>query len=115
MKQQDLSRFLNHTLEHINIKNIPAAAAYKGKVRDILDFSSTMLICTTDRISAFDKVLATIPCKGQVLNQISLYWFNQTASIVQNHIIEELSPRAVLVKKSKPLPVEVVSYGLGLA
>jgi len=117
MKQQDLSRFLNHTLEHINIKNIPAAAAYKGKVRDILDFSSTMLICTTDRISAFDKVLATIPCKGQVLNQISLYWFNQTASIVQNHIIEELSPRAVLVKKSKPLPVEVVvrGYLTGLA
>ncbi|MBN1797316.1 MAG: phosphoribosylaminoimidazolesuccinocarboxamide synthase [Spirochaetales bacterium] len=111
MEKGDLSRFLDSTLEQINIKDISAAAAYKGKVRDILDFGSTMLICTTDRISAFDKVLGTIPCKGQVLNQISLYWFNQTADILKNHILEELSPRAVLVKKSTPLPVEVVVRG----
>jgi phosphoribosylaminoimidazole-succinocarboxamide synthase len=111
VKKQDLSPYLKRTLEHIDIKNIPSSAAYKGKVRDILDLGSTMLICTTDRISAFDKVLTTIPCKGQVLNQISLYWFEQTESILQNHILEELSPRSVLVKKCTPLPVEVVVRG----
>jgi len=84
---------------------------YKGKVRDIIDFGSKLFIYTTDRISAFDRVLATIPYKGEMLNQLSLFWFKQTEDIIDNHIIKEVSPRSVLVKKCSTIPVEVVVRG----
>ena len=58
---------------------------YKGKVRDILDLGSMLLIYTTDRISAFDRVLATIPLKGEILNQISLFWFHRTEDITVSY------------------------------
>lgn len=84
---------------------------YKGKVRDVLDLGSMLFIYTTDRISAFDRVLATIPLKGEILNQISLFWFKQTEDIIDNHIIKEVTPRSVLVKKCSIIPVEVVIRG----
>jgi len=83
----------------------------RGKVRDIFDLGSRLLICTTDRISAFDVVLSTIPCKGEVLNKLSNYWFSLTSDIVQNHIDEEASARSVAVRKCDVLPVEVVVRG----
>jgi phosphoribosylaminoimidazole-succinocarboxamide synthase len=84
---------------------------YKGKVRDILDLGSALFIYTTDRISAFDRVLAAIPFKGEILNQISLFWFKKTEDIIDNHIIKEVTPRSVLVKKCTIIPVEVVVRG----
>jgi phosphoribosylaminoimidazole-succinocarboxamide synthase len=111
MNKQDLTAYLPHTLKALNPDSFPSASVQQGKVRDIIDLGQHMVICTTDRISAFDRVLTTIPCKGQVLNQVSLYWFTHTADILQNHLLEELSPRTVLVKKSKVLPVEVVVRG----
>ncbi len=86
-------------------------ALYRGKVRDILDLGSRLLIYTTDRISAFDKVLDAIPAKGEILQGLSLFWFEKTKDIIRNHIIEEISPRALLVKKCKVVPVEVVVRG----
>jgi phosphoribosylaminoimidazole-succinocarboxamide synthase len=83
----------------------------RGKVRDIFDLGPRLLICTTDRISAFDVVLSTIPCKGEVLNGLSNYWFNKTTDIVGNHIDDEASARSVTVKKCDVLPVEVVVRG----
>ena len=83
----------------------------RGKVRDIFDLDSRLLICTTDRISAFDVVLSTIPCKGEVLNRLSNYWFSRTSDIVPNHIDEEVSARSVIVRKCDVLPVEVVVRG----
>ena len=83
----------------------------RGKVRDIFDLESRLLICTTDRISAFDVVLSTIPCKGEVLNGLSNYWFDRTSDIVENHIDEEVSARSVTVRKCKVLPVEVIVRG----
>jgi phosphoribosylaminoimidazole-succinocarboxamide synthase len=111
MNEQELVPFLGRTLESIDSPAFGGYTVQKGKVRDIVDLGPNMLICTTDRISAFDRVLTTIPCKGQVLNQISLYWFRHTADILQNHILEELSPRTVLVKKCGVLPIEVVVRG----
>ena len=70
-----------------------------------------MLILTTDRISAFDRVLTTIPCKGEVLNRITLYWFEKTSAIINNHVLEQPSPRSQLVKKCQVLPLEVVVRG----
>lgn len=99
----------------------------RGKVRDIYDLGETLLIVATDRISAFDVVLPNaVPEKGRVLTQISKYWFSQTEAIVKNHLIATevrdfppecrahaviLEGRSMLVRKSKPLPVECIVRG----
>jgi phosphoribosylaminoimidazole-succinocarboxamide synthase len=99
----------------------------RGKVRDIYDLGETLLIVTTDRISAFDVIMDEgIPDKGYVLTQISAFWFRQTEDIIPNHIIstdvkdfpaecqqyaEILEGRSMLVKKASPLPVECIVRG----
>lgn len=99
----------------------------RGKVRDIYDLGDKLLIVATDRISAFDVVLPNgIPEKGKVLNQISKYWFERTKDIIRNHLIsteiddypgvfqkyrDVLEGRSMLVKKTKPLPVECIVRG----
>ncbi len=98
-----------------------------GKVRDIYDLGDKLLIVASDRISAFDVVLPDgIPGKGRVLNQISIYWFDQTKDIIPNHLIstnvddypeefhkyrDVLEGRSMLVKRTKPLPVECIVRG----
>ncbi|ETR70725.1 MAG: phosphoribosylaminoimidazole-succinocarboxamide synthase [Candidatus Magnetoglobus multicellularis str. Araruama] len=100
---------------------------YRGKVRDIYDFNDKLLIVTTDRISAFDVVMNNpVPDKGKVLTQISLFWFDKMKSIIPNHLVtadisqmpdichpyaSSLEKRSMLVKKTKPLPVECVVRG----
>jgi len=99
----------------------------RGKVRDIYDLGDKLLIVATDRISAFDVILPNgIPEKGRVLNQISRYWFEKTRDIIANHLIsteiddypkafrkyrDVLEGRSMLVKKTKPLPVECIVRG----
>jgi phosphoribosylaminoimidazole-succinocarboxamide synthase len=101
--------------------------ASRGKVRDIYDLEDTLLIVTTDRMSAFDVVMDDpIPDKGKVLNKISLFWFETTAPIIENHVLtanpdeypeackpyrEYLEDRSMLVRKAKPLPVECIVRG----
>ncbi|RME27317.1 MAG: phosphoribosylaminoimidazolesuccinocarboxamide synthase, partial [Deltaproteobacteria bacterium] len=80
----------------------------RGKVRDVYDLGDRLLIVTTDRISAFDVVLGTVPLKGQVLNTIAAWQFEQTADIVPNHVLARPDPAAMLVRKLRPLPVELV-------
>lgn len=99
----------------------------RGKVRDIYDIGDSLLIVTTDRISAFDVILPNgIPNKGYVLTQLSKFWFDLTADIVENHLItievdempvecqkykDILKGRSMLVKKANPFPVECVVRG----
>src|SRR3989337_4001654 len=99
----------------------------RGKVRDMYDLGDSLLIVSTDRISAFDGVLPNaIPEKGRVLTQISKYWFSKTETIVRNHLISTevkdypsackphaavLEGRSMLVKKAEPLPVECIVRG----
>ncbi|MFZ1082688.1 MAG: phosphoribosylaminoimidazolesuccinocarboxamide synthase [Candidatus Kryptoniota bacterium] len=99
----------------------------RGKVRDIYELQSSLLFVATDRISAFDVVLPNgIPYKGKVLNQISNFWFGYTKTIINNHVIltdvsdypakcqpyaDELAGRSMMVKKTKPLPVECIVRG----
>ena len=83
----------------------------QGKVRDVFDLHDRLLIYTSDRISAFDRVLGLVPHKGEVLNSLSLYWFRHTSDIIPNHIIRSITPRSVLVKKCEVFPVEVVVRG----
>ena len=66
---------------------------------------------TSDRVSAFDHVLGTIPFKGQILTDIASFWFDKTKHIVPNHFISQIDPQVLLVKKAKTLPVEVIVRG----
>jgi len=101
--------------------------AGRGKVRDIYDLGDSLLIVTTDRISAFDVIMNEgIPGKGYVLTQISAFWFRLMESIIPHHLIstevedfppecgkyaETLAGRSMLVKKTRPLPVECIVRG----
>ena len=82
-----------------------------GKVRDQYDVGDKIVLITTDRQSAFDRVLASIPFKGQVLNQTSAWWFKKTEHIVANHLIEMPDPNVVVAKKCKVIPIEFVVRG----
>ena len=84
----------------------------RGKVRDsYLLPDGKRLIITTDRQSAFDRILAEVPYKGAVLNLLSAFWFEKTKDIVPNHLIKVIDPNAMLVKNTTPFPVEVVVRG----
>ena len=84
---------------------------YHGKVRDRYDIGDQLLLITTDRQSAFDRVLASIPFKGQVLNLTSAWWFENTRHIVDNHVIEVADPNVITARKCKVLPIEFVVRG----
>ena len=103
-----LKNQLNHTLDKTDFK---IGKKYEGKVRDNYSFDGKRLIITTDRISAFDRVLCSIPFKGQVLNQTSAFWFDKTKKIVDNHVISVPDPNAMLVKECSLIPVEMVVRG----
>jgi len=103
-----LKNQLNRTLDKTNFK---LGKKYEGKVRDNYILNGKRLIITTDRISAFDRVLCTLPFKGQVLNQISAFWFEKTKKIIKNHVISVPDPNAMLVKECRMLPVEMVVRG----
>ena len=84
---------------------------HKGKVRDSYRFDGKRLIVSTDRISVFDCGVGHVPFKGQVLNQISAFWFDRTRDIIANHLIAVPDPNVTVAKECRPLPVEVVVRG----
>tara|TARA_Y100001968_G_scaffold8768_1_gene7428 strand:+ start:30 stop:983 length:954 start_codon:yes stop_codon:yes gene_type:complete len=99
---------LQYTLNDSNDDLQNLGRHYRGKVRDNYYFDNQILMVTSDRVSAFDHVLGTIPFKGQILSDIASFWFNKTKSIVPNHYIKSVDPQVLLVKEAKPLPVEVI-------
>jgi len=82
-----------------------------GKVRDVYEQKDKIILITTDRYSAFDRNLALIPFKGQVLTEITKFWFDQTKDIVQNHVVEIPDANTVVAKKCTVLPVEMIVRG----
>lgn len=85
---------------------------YRGKVRENYDLpDGSRIIISTDRLSAFDRILTCIPYKGQVLTQTARYWFEQTRDICPNHVIDYPDPNVVVGKRLTILPVEVVVRG----
>jgi phosphoribosylaminoimidazole-succinocarboxamide synthase len=101
---------IQRTLPHARIPELPNP--YFGKVRDCYDLeNNTRLLITTDRISAFDQILAVIPWKGQVLTQLARYWFEKTEDICRNHVISYPDPNVVLGRRLTILPVEIVVRG----
>lgn len=95
---------------------IPGAAVYHGKVRDNYTVAGRRTIVVTDRISAFDIVLGTIPLKGQLLNQMAAHWFEVTRELAPNHVLEVPDPQVMIAVECTPLPVEMVmrSYLTGV-
>ncbi|MDD5697343.1 MAG: phosphoribosylaminoimidazolesuccinocarboxamide synthase [Victivallaceae bacterium] len=118
MKYDDNGALLQCELEGVKLLN-------RGKVRDIYDLEDSLLFVASDRLSAFDVVMPNgIPCKGEVLTRISLFWF-EMMDFVPNHLISAdvsirpelvkhaaaLQGRSMIVKKAKPLPVECIVRG----
>lgn len=82
-----------------------------GKVRDLYEQDERLILVTTDRHSSFDRIIAHIPWKGQVLNQLSEFWFNKTEDIVRNHMLDVPDPNAMVVEKCAMVPIECVVRG----
>jgi len=96
-------------LKETNFNNL--GEKYTGKVRDVYSQDAKIILISTDRYSAFDRNLALIPSKGQVLTEVSRFWFEQTKDIIQNHVIDFPDPNVVVVKKCKVIPIEMVVRG----
>jgi phosphoribosylaminoimidazole-succinocarboxamide synthase len=101
-----LAAQLDHTLEGTHFTGL--GERYEGKVRDNYSGNGRRFIVVTDRISAFDRVLGTIPFKGQVLNRLASWWFEQTASVAKNHVVRVPDPNVLECVDCTPLPVEMV-------
>ncbi|HEX6977441.1 MAG TPA: phosphoribosylaminoimidazolesuccinocarboxamide synthase, partial [Patescibacteria group bacterium] len=83
-----------------------------GKVRDIYNLGDgRLLIKTTDRLSAFDRQVGVIPGRGQILNELSAFWFENTSDIVPNHMIEVIDPNVMVVKECERIDLEMVVRG----
>lgn len=82
-----------------------------GKVRDIVEFEKELLLSSSNRLSAFDKIITAIPEKGMVINKISNFWFNITNDIVDNHLIKEVAENKIRVKKCITIPLEIIVRG----
>lgn len=87
------------------------AGVYHGKVRDVYDFGDSLMLVATDRYSAFDRNLALIRHKGELVTAISKWWFEQTASITKNHIISYPDPNVAWCKKYTVVPIEMIVRG----
>ncbi len=85
---------------------------YRGKVRDNYRTKDGRLVMvTSDRLSAFDRVLTTVPFKGELLNRLAIFWFERTRAIVTNHLLDAPDPQVLVTRACRPLPVEVVIRG----
>jgi phosphoribosylaminoimidazole-succinocarboxamide synthase len=104
-----IKKQLNYTLKDTSFPNL--GKLYRGKVRDNYIKEDKRIIIATDRLSAFDRVITTIPFKGQMLNQVSSFWFEKTKNIVKNHIIGVPDPNVSIVHQCDTIPVEVVIRG----
>ncbi len=92
--------------------NIPSLGQkHQGKVRDSYITEGRRIIITTDRLSAFDRVLGVFPFKGQALNQLSQFWFEKTADVIPNHMISVPDPNVMVVKNCTLIPIEMVVRG----
>ena len=102
-----LAAHLNDVLADATLAELPNH--YRGKVRDNYDLADgRRIIIATDRLSAFDRVIATIPLKGQVLTQLARFWFEATADLCPNHVIGYPDPNVLVCRRLAIMPVEIV-------
>lgn len=101
-----LRKHLGLTLEATLFSSL--GERYEGKVRDNYSKDGKRFIVVTDRISAFDRILGTVPFKGQVLNRLAAWWFERTKSVAKNHLLSVPDPNVLECIECTPLPVEFV-------
>lgn len=109
MNRSALSAQLPHTLRGTDLVSL--GPRYQGKVRDTYRQGDRLVLVTTDRLSAFDHVLTTIPFKGEVLNRLAAFWFEKTKHIVPNHVLDMPDPNVLVGRACEPFVVEVVVRG----
>jgi phosphoribosylaminoimidazole-succinocarboxamide synthase len=100
---------LPHTLRQADLPEL--GELYRGKVRDNYSRGDRIVMITTDRVSAFDHVLGTIPFKGEVLSRLTLFWFDKVKDVAPTHLLESPDPSVMVVKRAKALPVEIIIRG----
>lgn len=102
-----LQRALTRTLDRTDLSDL--GKKYEGKVRDNYTTpDGRRILVVTDRISAFDRVLGTLPLKGQLLNRVAAWWFERTRHVAPNHVLEVPDPNVLIARECQPLPVEMV-------
>jgi len=109
MDRDILKQQLEYTLDKTNFDD--QGELYRGKVRDNYINDDIITMVTTDRISAFDRVLGTVPFKGQSLVELADWWFGETADIVANHVLRRPHPNVWKVRRCQPIQVEMVVRG----
>ncbi|MBW2989455.1 phosphoribosylaminoimidazolesuccinocarboxamide synthase [Candidatus Woesearchaeota archaeon] len=109
ISDSEIKEQINFTLKETDFPDL--GKKYTGKVRDVYAGNEKIFLISTDRQSAFDRILARIPFKGQVLTQTSAFWFENTKDIIQNHVISVPDPNVVVCKKLNVFPVEIVVRG----
>jgi phosphoribosylaminoimidazole-succinocarboxamide synthase len=100
---------LAHTLRQVNLPSL--GTHYHGKVRDTYRQGDRLILVTSDRLSAFDHVLTSIPFKGEVLNRLATFWFERTRHVVQNHVLEVPDPNVTVARACEPFALEMVVRG----
>ncbi len=100
---------LPFTLASTNFSSL--GTRYVGKVRDTYASDNRLILVTTDRLSAFDRVLTTLPFKGDMLSTLAHFWFKKTEHIAKNHVVELVDPAVLIAHRTQPLAVEVVVRG----
>ncbi|XXF76379.1 phosphoribosylaminoimidazolesuccinocarboxamide synthase [Myxococcaceae bacterium GXIMD 01537] len=100
---------LPHTLRQTGLSGL--GEHYQGKVRDTYRRGDRLVLVTTDRLSAFDHVLTTIPFKGEVLNRLAAFWFERTRHVVANHVLDVPDPNVTVARACEPYALEVVVRG----
>ncbi|MBI2139238.1 phosphoribosylaminoimidazolesuccinocarboxamide synthase [Candidatus Woesearchaeota archaeon] len=105
----ELEKQIPFTLDETNFPKL--GERYKGKVRDVYANGNQLILIATDRVSAFDRILTTIPFKGQVLNQMAAFWFEKLKKIIPNHVIAIPDPNVIVARKVEIIPIEIVIRG----
>jgi phosphoribosylaminoimidazole-succinocarboxamide synthase len=109
ISQEKLIEAIPHALKSVELYGW--GEKQSGKVRDLYSVDGKRILITTDRVSAFDRVLGAIPYKGQVLNQLSAWWFEQVRDVVESHVIDVPDPNVTVAHEAETLPVEVIVRG----
>ncbi len=109
LSPETIASQIPYVLKGTNFANL--GDRYEGKVRDNYTQGDKRILITTDRLSAFDKIIALIPFKGQVLNEMTKFWFEKTKDICPNYIIEYPDPNVIVGKECKPIMVEMIVRG----
>ena len=109
MMTDALTAQLNHTLDRTEFAGL--GSRYQGKVRDVYRTDDRLVIVTTDRVSAFDHVLGTVPFKGQILTELANEGFAATADILPNHVVSHPDPNVIVARPCNAYPVELIVRG----